>query len=215
MSDGKLSLREIVDLYGQSGVDVIAITDHILDKFTISERLKNNQPLNAIKEEDFQNYLRILWKEQQRAWKEYKMLLIPGVEITNNKEHYHILAIDIKEYIDPSLPVEKIVEKIKKQNAIGIAAHPDKKKTDEEHLSWYLWVNQERFKDMFDAWEIANRDDLFNSIGVKKYNYVANSDLHERQHLYSWKTLIRTEKNIEAIKEAIKINKNVAIYLKR
>lgn len=64
MSDGKLSLREIVDLYGQSGVDVIAITDHILDKFTISERLKNNQPLNAIKEEDFQNYLRTLWKEQ-------------------------------------------------------------------------------------------------------------------------------------------------------
>jgi len=39
------------------------------------------------------------------------MLLIPGVEITNNKEHYHILAIDIKEYIDPTLPVEKLWKK--------------------------------------------------------------------------------------------------------
>ena len=56
MSDGKLSLREIVDLYGQSGVDVIAITDHILDKFTISERLKNNQPLNAIKDDKYKSH---------------------------------------------------------------------------------------------------------------------------------------------------------------
>ncbi|RLG11687.1 phosphotransferase, partial [Candidatus Pacearchaeota archaeon] len=79
-----------------------------------------------------------------------------------------------------------------------------------------LWKNQERFRDLFDAWEVANRDDLFNSIGVKKYNYIANSDFHEPRHLYSWKTLIRAEeKNVEAIKEAIRKNENVAIYLMR
>ncbi len=111
--------------------------------------------------------------------------------------------------------MEEIIKEVKEQNAIVIAAHPDRKKEDKEHLSWYLWENQEKFKEMFDAWEVANRDDLFNSIGVKKYNYIANSDFHEPWHLYSWKTLIKAEKNIEAIKDAIRKNENVAIYLMR
>lgn len=215
MSDGKLPLKKVVDLYGKHNVDVISITDHILDRYTISKRLENNESINTIKEKYFHDYLKILWKEQQRAWKEYEMLLIPGAEITNDKDRYHILAIDIKEYIDPSLSVEEIIEHIKEQNAVSIAAHPDRKKEDEEYTSWYLWVKHEKFRDIFDAWEVANRDDLYNLIGVKKYNYIANSDFHEHWHLYSWKTLIKAEKNIEAIKEAIRSNKDIALYLMR
>ena len=207
MSDGKLSLKEVIDLYGSYGIDVISITDHVIDEDTFLERLKNKEPIKAIRKEDFSEYLKLLWKEQKRAWKEYKMLLIPGVEISNNKKHYHILAIDIKEFIDPSLPVEEIIEKIKEQNAVSIAAHP------EIDLSLYLWNNREKFKDLFDAWEIANRDRLFNSVALEKYKYVANSDFHEFSHIYSWKTLIKTEKNIEAIKESIRENKEIGIYL--
>lgn len=40
---------------------------------------------------------------------------------------YHILAIDVKGYVDPSLPVEEIVKRLKEQNALVIAAHPDRK----------------------------------------------------------------------------------------
>jgi len=216
ISDGLLPLKDVIDLYGKHGFDVISITDHILDKYTLEKRIKNKEPINAIKEEDFNDYLKMLWNESRRAWEKYRMLLIPGVEITNDFNKYHILVIDVKEYIDPTLPVEEIVKKAKEQNAVVVAAHPDKKKTDKKHDSWYLWKNQERFRDLFDAWEVANRDDLFNSIGVKKYNYIANSDFHEPRHLYSWKTLIRVEeKNVEAIKEAIRKNENVAIYLMR
>ena len=214
-SDGRLSLREVVDLFGKHGFDVISITDHILDRYTLEERRRKGEQINAITKEGFKDYLKALWKEAKRAWKEYNMLLIPGVEITNNRNLYHILAIDIKEYVEPSLSVEEIIKEVKEQNAIVIAAHPDRKKEDKEHLSWYLWENQEKFKEMFDAWEVANRDDLFNSIGVKKYNYIANSDFHESWHLYSWKTLIRAEKNPEAIKAAIRENREVAIYLFR
>jgi len=195
-SDGKLPLREVVDLFGKHGFDVISITDHILDKYTLEERIRKGEQINAITKENFKDYLKTLWKEAKR-------------------DLYHILAIDIKEYVEPSLPVEEIIKEVKEQNAIVIAAHPDRKKEDKEHLSWYLWENQEKFKEMFDAWEVANRDDLFNSIGVKKYNYIANSDFHEPWHLYSWKTLIKAEKNIEAIKDAIRKNENVAIYLMR
>ena len=39
-SDGRLSLREVIDLYGQTGkFDVIAITDHILMKRDILKRV--------------------------------------------------------------------------------------------------------------------------------------------------------------------------------
>ncbi|WP_211247082.1 PHP domain-containing protein [Methermicoccus shengliensis] len=215
LSDGKIPLREVVDLYGEHGFDAISITDHILDRYTLEERIKNGEPINVIKEEDFKDYLKLLWDEAKRAWEKYNMLLIPGVEVTNNHDFYHILVIDVKEYIDPTLPVEEIVKRAKEQNALVIAAHPDKKKQDQVHHSWHLWKNQEKFRDLFDAWEVANRDDLFNSIGVKKYNYIANSDFHEPRHIYSWKTLIKAEKNTEALKEAIRNNEYVAIYLMR
>jgi len=52
-------------------------------------------------------------------------------------------------------------------------------------------------------------------IGLKRFNYVANSDFHKVRHLYSWKTLILAEKNEEATKDAIRSNRYVAVYLFR
>ena len=139
-SDGRLSLREVVDLFGKHGFDVISITDHILDRYILEERIRKGEQINAITKEDFKDYLKALWKEAKRAWKEYNMLLIPGVEITNNRDLYHILAIDIKEYVEPSLSVEEIIKGVKEQNALVIAAHPDRKKEDKE-------MNVEAIKD--------------------------------------------------------------------
>jgi len=215
LSDGELPLEEVIDLYGTNGFDAISITDHVLDSKTVEERQRRGEPLGAIKKEEFQAYLRLLWKETQRAWKEYKMLVLPGVELTNNWKKYHILAIDIKEYIDPTLAVEEIVDQIHTQNAIAVACHPHHKATEGKQEFIHLWEEHKRYATLFDAWEVANRDDLFNVIGLKRFNYIANSDFHARRHLYSWKTLIRAEKNPEAIKAAIRENREVAIYLFR
>lgn len=215
ISDGRLPLDEVVDLYGAKGFDAISITDHILDSKTLKERQKKKEPIDAIKREDFQNYLQLLWKEAERAWEKYKMLLIPGAEITNNWKKYHILAIDIKEYIDPTLPAKKIVEEIHMQGAIAIACHPHHKATEGKQPYIHLWRNHKKYVTLFDAWEVANRDDLFNVIGLKKFNYIANSDFHEPWHLYSWKSLIGAERNPEAIKAAIRENSKVSVYLFR
>jgi hypothetical protein len=215
ISDGSLPLGEVVDLYGQKGFDVISIADHILDKNTFEEARKKKAPKLSITREEFPNYLQLLWKEAKRAWRDYRMLLIPAVELTNNKDEYHILAVDIKEYIEPALPVEKIVEEIHRQEAIAIACHPHRKEIDEEQPYIHLWKNHEKYANLFDAWEVANRDDLFNVVGLQKFNYIANSDFHEREHIYSWKSLIRAEKNAEAVKAAIRENKEIAIYLFR
>ncbi len=205
----------MVDLYGINGFDVICITDHIVDSATLEDRKNNGEMPHAVLEEEFHGYMRTLWREARRAWKRYRMLLIPGAELTNNLSRYHILVIDVKDFIDPELSVEEIIERVREQNAVAVAAHPDKKKKDREHFSWYLWENHERFRDMFDAWEVANRDDIFNSVSVRKFRYIASSDFHEREHLYSWKTLIRADKNTEAVKEAIRRNEEIAIWLMR
>lgn len=53
------------------------------------------------------------------------------------------------------------------------------------------------------AQQVTNGDDLYNVMSPKKFNYIANSDSHQSRHLYSWKTLVRAEKNKEARKAAI------------
>ncbi len=214
MSDGKLPLNEVIDLFGEEGFDAISITDHIFDEKTLEEEIEKRE-INAITRENFHDYLRLLWKESKRAWEEYRMLVIPGVELTNNQGKYHILAIDIKEYIDPALPVRTIVEEIHSQEAIAIACHPHHKQSEGRQPFIHLWNHRKEYEGIFDAWEVANRDDLFNVIGLKKFNYIANSDFHEARHVYSWKSLIKAEKNTEAIKQAIRENREIAIYLFR
>ena len=214
-SDGKCSPDRVVELYGESGFDVIAITDHVLDSESIKKARKQTSGLSAVSRSEFSNYQQALWAAARRAWEKYGMLVVPGVEITNNTARYHILSLDIKEYISPDLDVEAIIEKTREQQGISVACHPYVRNHSGEDPSIYLWKNHERLATMFDAWEVANRDDLFNVVGLKKFNYIANSDFHEERHLLSWKTLLRCEKNIEAVKEAIRNNDRVSLFLYR
>jgi len=68
---------------------------------------------------------------------------------------------------------------------------------------------------LLDAWEIANRNNIFNQIGLKRLPFIANSDFHKPKHIYSWKTLIYAGKDSEAIKDCIRRNEHVAITLYR
>lgn len=211
ISDGSLKVSEVVDLYGQYGFDVIAITDHAFDSVFLKKLRERGNKVSCVSRENFREYMDILKREQERAWKEYKMILIPGYEITNNTDYYHIVALDVQEYIDPSFEVIKILRMIKECGGISIAAHPLKKNSDNKYLSRHLYENINIYKDMFDAWEIANQFDLYNEIIEKRCRFVGNSDFHHIKHFYSWKTLIKAEKDPEAIKYAIRRNDNIAI----
>ncbi len=214
-SDGIMSIHEVVDLYGKEGFDAISITDHIFDEKSLADRKAENEQVYFIQETGFPAYLQVLWNEARRAWEQYHMLLIPGTEITNNTAGYHILAIDVKAYIEPTLSVEQIVTQIHEQGGIAIAPHPHRGSLNGTQELMFLWENRSRFIQLFDAWEVANRDDIFNVVGLKKFNYIANSDFHQPRHLYSWKTLIHCDKNTEAIKAGIRNNNGVSIYLFR
>lgn len=213
-SDGAMELKDVVDLFGSGKFDCIAITDHLVDSRSVLSWLarKTGRSLNK---KNFYGYMEAVEKAALYAGKKYGMIVMPGFEISNNSRFFHMLALDVKEYIDPDLMPEECVRQIHARNGIAVACHPHHFSSRLELKTLYLWENRDKYEKLFDAWEVANRDDLFNVIGLKKYNYIANSDFHKERHFYSWKTLLKAEKSIDSIKDAIKINKDIALKLLR
>ena len=119
-----------------------------------------------------------------------------------------------KKFIAACWGYEKIFLEAKKQKALVIACHPHHM-SDLSKDTLYLWNNREKYARYIDAWEIANRDDVFNVVSLKRYPYIANSDFHRPRHLYSWKTLLDCDKDTESVKQCIRHNKGVALTLFR
>lgn len=216
-SDGSLELRRVIDIFGQAGFDVIAITDHVVNGDNGIGRLAQRFRL-SVTEKNFDEYLSHIKYEAERAWNKYEMIVIPGVEISKNyitpEKSAHILIIDIKDFIPACMSYEKIFLEAKQQDALVVACHPHSM-SDMSRDTLFLWNNRDKYAKYIDAWEIANREDVFNVISLKKYPYIANSDFHKARHIYSWKTLLNCEKEVDSIKKCIRHNKGVAITLFR
>jgi 3',5'-nucleoside bisphosphate phosphatase len=224
-SDGRLSIREVVDLYGRTGrFDVIAITDHILMRRDLLGRAGRLASLGlrhfSVTEDRFDAYMADIAAEAERAKRLYDLLVIPGAEVTQNhirsKNNSHIVALNLREYISADQPAEDILKEIRRQGAFSIACHPHHRTTRRIEIgTCYLWEHRKRLVELVDVWEAANRDDLFSVTSLKHYPYVANSDFHKAKHLYSWKTLLKCEKSWEAIAATLRANVDVALTLYR
>jgi predicted metal-dependent phosphoesterase TrpH len=172
-SDGRLSIRDVVDLYGQTGrFDVIAITDHILMKRDLLGRAGRMMSLGrrqfSVTEDRFDDYLAEIEFEAKRARRLYDLLVIPGAEITQNHirshKNSHIIALDIKQYITADQSARDILEEIRRQDGVSIACHPHHRTTRRIEISTcFLWDNRKKLVGLVDVWEAANRDDLFSS----------------------------------------------------
>jgi len=207
-SDGTIPIEEVVKIYGEARFDAIAITDHLFD--TQSPRsLELYDEGKSIK--DLKGYFQKIEEVSRWAQETYHLLVIPGLEICNLLEDYHILGIDLKEAVDPNQNAEGVINEIHRQGGLAIASHPHLKlsyfieddKASIRNHPLHLWKHRERYLDKLDAWEIANREDLFSVVSLEHLPFVANSDFHERHHLTSWKSLIFAEKDKEALKRSI------------
>jgi hypothetical protein len=216
-SDGSVDLPEVVDIYGQAGFDVISITDHVYNSDSTigawADRLNK-----AISEERYPAYLEALRAESDRAMEKYGMLLIPGVEITKDylseETSAHVLLLGVREYVSADASWQEIFREARRQGALVVACHPHY--TDHEiHDTLYFWNHRQKYAPFFDAWEVANRNDLFSVVSLCNYPILANGDFHKAQHLYSWKTLLPCKKDEEAVKECIRDNRGVAITMFR
>jgi predicted metal-dependent phosphoesterase TrpH len=65
-SDGKHSVRDVVDLFGQSGHGAIAITDHVVNADTLVGKVTHRFGL-TVTESNFERYRDDIRREKQRA----------------------------------------------------------------------------------------------------------------------------------------------------
>ncbi|MPY86380.1 MAG: phosphotransferase [Luteitalea sp.] len=224
-SDGQLTLRDVCDLYGQTGhFDVIAITDHILMERDLLAQAGRLLTLGgrhfSLTAAAFPEYLAEIEAEAARAMERYGLLVLPGAEITQNhlrsKKNSHIIALGVREYISADQSADAILREIRRQEAVSIACHPHHRTRMRLEISTcYLWEHRKELAELVDVWEAANRDDLFSVTSLKHYPYIANSDFHKPRHLYSWKTLLRAGKTWTSIRDALRSNVDVGLMLYR
>ncbi len=224
-SDGALSVREIVDLYGSTGkFDVIAITDHVLMKKDLLARAGRLATLGrrafGVREEDFEAYL-----DDIRTQASARPRAVRHARHSGRRDHAEPAPREEElAHHRPRHPQvhqrgsarRRILREIRRQGALSIACHPHHRTTRRIEISTcYLWDHRDELADLVDVWEAANRDDLFSVTSLKHFPYVANSDFHKPKHLYSWKTLLRCEKTWPAVKQALRSNVDVALTLFR
>ena len=217
-SDGKLSVPDLVDFYGRRGFDCLCVTDHLADPRRLLGKLVRLTNL-TLAPSQLAEYFDVLERERKRAWRKYSMVLMAGIEFNKDgltsKSSAHLLGIDLRSPIDAALDLPETIAQIHAQGGLAVASHPHVMKSEWGKNTLYLWENHEKFAPLIDAWEIANRNDLFTPIGHKRLRFIANSDFHKPKHIESWKTLLHCEKDPEAIKECIRENRHVAITLYR
>jgi predicted metal-dependent phosphoesterase TrpH len=206
-SDGKLTIPEIIDAYGQRGFGAIAITDHVCesDTFLGQAALHLKRTLTPA---TFPIYMEILKSEAERARWQYDMLVIPGVELTKN--HFwgahrsaHILALGVCDWISADGDVSDLCQKIRSEGAVSVAAHPVSTRKFETQ-TYGLWQRREELRHAIDAWEVASGDILFEEVAHSDLPRVANSDFHGPKQMTSWKTVVPCESSQEAVLEAIR-----------
>jgi processive 1,2-diacylglycerol beta-glucosyltransferase len=217
-SDGKLTVPEVIDFYGLRGFDCICITDHWTDPRRLIGKLQRLTPF-TLSFDQIEEYFEVIAREARRAWRRYGMLVLTGLEFNKDgatkKSSAHLLGVDLKKPISPRLDLVETIEQIHAQGGLAVASHPHIMKSEWTKDTLYLWENQEEFIPLIDAWEIANRNNLFAPVSLKRLAFLANSDFHKPKHIYSWKTVLHCEKDPAAIKQCIRLNQGVSITLYR
>lgn len=205
-SDGKLTIPELVDLYGERGFGAIGITDHLCEEDTFFGRAAVHLG-QALSPATYPIYREILRTEAARAWRQYRMVVLTGIEFSKNSisNHHsaHIIGLGLDDYIPTALPTRELCARIREQGGVTIAAHPVSTRRMEKQ-TLQLWGARESYRDCFDAWEVASGRVLFDEVLRSGLPMIASSDLHVRKQLTSWKTVFECDRDPAAILAAIR-----------
>lgn len=214
-SDGKHSIRELVDAYGTRGFGAIAITDHLCEQHSalgVGARFLGK----TLTPESFPAYVSVIKGEAERAWQQYRMVVIPGFELTqnylSNHRSAHILGLGMREFVSADQDAVDLARAIRNAGGLSIAAHPvSTRKMEKQTLQ--LWNRREELRETFDAWEVASGPHLFDEVISERLPILANSDLHALKQMSSWKTVLECERHEGAILEAVRSqNLSVVFY---
>ena len=191
-SDGELTPRELCDLYGRAGFDVLAVTDHTLPGFHVQEA-------------EFGPYLAELEQEAERARRLYDLLVLPGLELTVEDddpiEAGHACAIGLHSFVGVDDGLEPALRAARAHGAALVAAHPylPSEAHSSHRRTGAFASDPARWAPLVDRFELFNRDTLFAWVAAAKLPAVACGDAHVPAHLATWKTLLPCVKDEQAV----------------
>jgi len=199
-SDGELTLRELVDLYGGAGFDVLCVTDHVLrsaDPWRVPE--------SCVHEANFSSYLAAIDLEAERARALYGMLVVPGLELTHNHREpdlsAHALAVGLREFVTPDFGLVGALLAAREAGAALIAAHPHGPEGDPipARTTRRFWREWDTLAPLLHRVELFNRSDVYGWATTGELPAIASGDVHSAEHLSSWKTLVPCEQEERAL----------------
>ena len=192
-SDGAFGLSEVVDLYGRRGFDVLAITDHAP---------REARDIHAV---NYESYLAAVECEAERAWQEYRLLVLPGLELTYDDpdptEAAHAVALGLRSYVAVAEGVETMLRAARAHGAALVAAHPypaDEAETSPRRTARFA-ADHARLRPLVDRFELFNRHTLFSWVADAGLPTVATGDFHRYEHLAGWKNMLPCAKTEEAV----------------
>ena len=188
-SDGALGVRELCDLYGCNGFDVLAITDHT-----------TREP-GHVQAESFDAYLEEVDAEAVRAARLYGLLVVPGLELTYDDDDPlqagHAVAVGLRSFVDVRRGLERALASARASGAALVAAHPyAPDQLEGATRGTAAFAARPELAAQVDRFELFNRHTLFGWVAKAGLPSVANGDFHRDEHLGGWKTLMpcaRTE----------------------
>lgn len=195
-SDGSLTTRELVDLYGGNGFDVVCVTDHTV---------RSDDPMPAsITAERWHAYLNELEREAERARRAYGLLVIPGLELTDNHldpdASAHALAIGLRRFVSVEDGILQAVREARVAGAAIVAAHPYAPGDATPLRPTRRFAREfDVYRKVVHRWELFNRRELFGWVAMQGLPAIASGDFHQVRHLSSWKTLLPWEKDENAV----------------
>jgi predicted metal-dependent phosphoesterase TrpH len=191
-SDGALTVRELCDLYGRAGFDVLAVTDHTM-------------PGVHVRASDFDGYLEELAAEGDRARRLYDLLVVPGLELTHEDPDPalagHALALGLASFVGVDGGLEQALRAARAQGAALVAAHPytlgELGRSTRRTAAFAS--DPGKWAPLVDRFELFNRDTLFGWVAEAGLPAVACGDFHRQEHLAGWKTLLPCPKDDQAV----------------
>ena len=201
MSDGELTLRELVDLYGRHRFDVLCVTDHCVRR---SDPWLGTEP-EHVHAGSYDGYLSTIRLEALRARSLYDLLLVPGLELTyydaDPRHAAHAVAVSLRSFVGVDGGLEAALAGAREAGAALIAAHPytlaeagrSPRGTGRFAEDWRELAPQ------VDRFELFNRHDCFGWVAAERLPFVAAGDFHRLEHLSTWKTLVPCEKDERAL----------------
>jgi len=208
-SDGILTVAELVDLYGRAGFDVLAVTDHVL-----REREPGSRSIHA---GNFDVYLGEIQDEAERAWWTYRMLVLPGVELTDEhvqpEEAAHVVTVGTSRFYGLDDGLDAALDRAKDDGCLLIGAHPYAPEEAGKSLrgTARFAASPEWAREAVHRLELINRHDFFHWVARNLLPAVANGDFHRPEHLWTWKTVVSSPQEPQAVLDLLRSGRPVEL----